>query len=760
MPILRRREPRGDALERFNPNHDPHSGEFAEGGGDGGGGEGLEKPGAAGARSMGKTNPSEFVAARDQNTRSYFLSSKTTDELKDDRLFLSGDRHSGYALDPHGDLQNLFNNGPKGGGRIALLDAVKNGATTLDAFDGHLPALYTQHGFVATGRMKFNDDYAPQGWDYGKYGRPDIVFMAYQGGDRASIDQRAGSFKAYDRTQGDYFTDYDLAKAASRGAVVDKRAQPGVSGFDHARAQHRRRGQLREELADASHRSAKSGKRFRLEHRYSEDEPRDESGRWTDGGGSEGGGDDDKPAGDKPSGDKGAKGKVSKVSDFDKKGIRLDHDTTLNGAKAEKFLKAWNERVQEAPEDFKKDFIGVPGTMNISYDDHAEKLNVSGQVLDRLGHGIGEYQRQIDLKNNSAYSAYFVMHRDERGGGIGKTLLKSNVAMYQKMGIDKVRVSANIDVGGYAWAKYGYVPTAESWRSLSSDIQDKLSEQGARNSHAASGAGYTPEEWDAINPHDQSQIETAWMRYTRSEFEDSEIQNWRDSGQALDDAKRDLAGNDPRDEDWAQAALKTWRDGLKDEGASIPYSNEQLLAAVSIEEYESRYSDGGSDPEITIDDSKLADPSQPTLPGIPEAPPLTDETREQITDALVSGFNHQAEGDAQDMDPPRHITENVSEYQGEVWDSMDSEDRYAWANRNGELPEYPLEDEDAPEPVEITDPQRDALVKLAESSDPKALWAIADSAKGKDLLLGTSWSGVLDLKDKQTMDRFNSYVGK
>ena len=51
-------------------------------------------------------------------------------------------------------------------------------------------------------------------------------------------------------------------------------------------------------------------------------------------------------------------------------------------------------------------------------------------------------------------------------------------------------------------------------------------------------------------------------------------------------------------------------------------------------------------------------------------------------------------------------------------------------------------------------------MKLARSSDPKALWAIADSEKGKDLLLGTSWSGVLDLKDKQTMARFHAYVGK
>jgi hypothetical protein len=94
---------------------------------------------------------------------------------------------------------------------------------------------------------------------------------------------------------------------------------------------------------------------------------------------------------------------------------------------------------------------------------------------------------------------------------------------------------------------------------------------------------------------------------------------------------------------------------------------------------------------------------------------------------------------------------------------MDDDQKYEWASRNGELPEYPVEDDEEeakPEPVEAGDPQREALLKLVSSSDPKALWAIADSAQGKNLLLGTSWSGVLDLKDKQTMDRFHAYVGK
>jgi hypothetical protein len=489
-----------------------------------------------------------------------------------------------------------------------------------------------------------------------------------------------------------------------------------------------------------------------------------EGGQFTAGDGGDGGGGGEKPSGKPGAGGKG-KTKVGKISDFNKKGIRLDHDTTINPAKAEKFLQRWNDKIAEAPEDFKNEFLGgMSGTMKINYLESSDKLMLEGQLQDEDGKEIGDYQRNLNLGANSAYSAYFVMKRGERGGGVGKKLLAANVAYYQKLGFDKVTVSANIDVGGYAWARYGYVPTAESWRSLSAEIRGKLSDQRDRASHVASGSGYTPEEWHQISDHDQSQIETAWHRATYDEFYDSELQNWRDSGQALEDAKRHMSDvSDLSDEKWAQAALEQWRSGLKDEGASIPYTNAQILAATDIEEYSSRSGEGRDDPDISIADNKLTGSiTQPLLPGIPEAPALTDERRDEIISALQKGFNDEAESNAQDADPPSYISDSVSEYQGEYWDQMSDEEKYRWADRNGELPEYPIEDDEEPppEPVETSDPQRDALMKLAQSSNPKALWAIADSAQGKDLLLNSSWSGVLDFHDKQTMDRFHAYVGK
>jgi hypothetical protein len=60
----------------------------------------------------------------------------------------------------------------------------------------------------------------------------------------------------------------------------------------------------------------------------------------------------------------------------------------------------------------------------------------------------------------------------------------------------------------------------------------------------------------------------------------------------------------------------------------------------------------------------------------------------------------------------------------------------------------------------MSDEDADSLRDLINNDNPKALWAVADSKWGKKLLIDADWYGVLDLADKETMDRFNAYVGK
>jgi hypothetical protein len=499
-------------------------------------------------------------------------------------------------------------------------------------------------------------------------------------------------------------------------------------------------------------------------------EPRDDEGKWTSGGGGEGS--EAKPA----AGGK-EKGKF-KATDFNKAKVRLDPDTTTNPAKAEKFLEVWNDRVNEAPEKFRDHFLGgLDGTMRISYDDRYDKLVLNGDLQNDRGATIGTYTRNINLKDNTAYSAYFKLDRLVQHGNIGKKMLAANVAMYRKMGIDSVGVTANIDVGGYAWAKYGYVPTPAAWGSLSNQIRAKLQRSGGSGGKPAAGTNTTtPDSWDEISTDDQERIEQAWTEATRDDYLASEAENWRDSGQSLDDAKSQLADNFNTDRSvkWANAALTAWRAGREEDGEpNVPFSNDQILASITAD-YESGY-DGRRDATFYMDADKLDemqpegfDPAQQTLPGITPIKPsdmLGKGVADEISDALVSAFNDEARDLQDSMDVP-DFSDSVADYQSDSWRSMDDDDKYAWAERNGELPAIPIEDEEE-EPADQGEMLPDqaaianaALMKLASSSDPKAIWAIADSERGKQLLLGTGWSGVLNLKDKQSMDRFNAYVGK
>ncbi len=122
-----------------------------------------------------------FNEALGENARPGFLAVHSPEDLAANRVYLSADGKAGYSITPGGDLQNVFRNegGVKGAGRAAVHEAVQEGgARTLDAYDGFLPDLYQQEGFQQVGRMAWNDEFAPDGWDYGEYGRPDVVFMA------------------------------------------------------------------------------------------------------------------------------------------------------------------------------------------------------------------------------------------------------------------------------------------------------------------------------------------------------------------------------------------------------------------------------------------------------------------------------------------------------------------------------------------------------------------------------------------------------
>ncbi len=72
----------------------------------------------------------------------------------------------------------------------------------------------------------------------------------------------------------------------------------------------------------------------------------------------------------------------------------------------------------------------------------------------------------------------FEVSKSHQGKSIGKQVIGSSVAYYRKIGVEEVKLHADLDVGGYAWAKYGFIPNPNDWNLLREQLINKLSSSG------------------------------------------------------------------------------------------------------------------------------------------------------------------------------------------------------------------------------------------------------------------------------------------
>lgn len=116
----------------------------------------------------------------------YGMSVDVHDSYEGATLYLTPDGLAGVALE-NGNVVSGFShpdNPNRGFVQHAISLAVADGGDHLDCYDTMLPHLYARVGFEPVARMPWNDEYAPEGWDYDLYGqynggRPDVVFMKY-----------------------------------------------------------------------------------------------------------------------------------------------------------------------------------------------------------------------------------------------------------------------------------------------------------------------------------------------------------------------------------------------------------------------------------------------------------------------------------------------------------------------------------------------------------------------------------------------------
>jgi DNA topoisomerase IB len=121
----------------------------------------------------------DYIAARDKGKFNQFLTPYKEGDMKDWRLYLTKD-NVGFAIKPDGDMVGVFNNsGVKGAGNEAITLAIAEGAKSCDCIGKHLKLYYERFGFNQTESVKWDDQYAPEGWNYERFGRPNVYFFTY-----------------------------------------------------------------------------------------------------------------------------------------------------------------------------------------------------------------------------------------------------------------------------------------------------------------------------------------------------------------------------------------------------------------------------------------------------------------------------------------------------------------------------------------------------------------------------------------------------
>jgi len=82
--------------------------------------------------------------------------------------------------------------------------------------------------------------------------------------------------------------------------------------------------------------------------------------------------------------------------------------------------------------------------------------------------------RYFTKTNDKLVVSHSYFSAGDTGNGGAKGLFRASFGVYKALGVSHVDVSANCDVGGYTWARFGFLP--KNWSNIKEGIKDRLDE--------------------------------------------------------------------------------------------------------------------------------------------------------------------------------------------------------------------------------------------------------------------------------------------
>jgi hypothetical protein len=111
---------------------------------------------------------------------------------------------------------------------------------------------------------------------------------------------------------------------------------------------------------------------------------------------------------------------------------------------------------------------------------YGSAISVSYDVLDEDGEKIGHMQRDFRQdysgRGPEVHHSYFALNEDAQAGGRCGAMFGKALKTYKKMGVAVATVDAAITVGPYAWARFGFQPSAGEMRRIKSEFTDFLTQ--------------------------------------------------------------------------------------------------------------------------------------------------------------------------------------------------------------------------------------------------------------------------------------------
>lgn len=153
----------------------------------------------------------------------------------------------------------------------------------------------------------------------------------------------------------------------------------------------------------------------------------------------------------------------------------------FGGSSPDEVGAVWDAHMDHSYDHFARQMAG-PGHNLVDVTIEADgdhRLNIQAQLKDaESGLRVGRIERTFDFEDGSVHHDYFKLVDSAQGAGRAKSIIGSQIEFYNRMGnINKVELLADIDVGRYAWAKYGFKQSGDSndtWRVKADRIAARL----------------------------------------------------------------------------------------------------------------------------------------------------------------------------------------------------------------------------------------------------------------------------------------------